>query len=108
MRTFVYFLMLFFAPANLVAQDWNIVWQQCFGGSSYDDANDILHIPGGYFIIGNTQSSDGDVSFNHGYTDGWLIKTDTTGNMMWEKTLGGSMGKISSVSSLVMQVVTIY
>ncbi|HSW68464.1 MAG TPA: T9SS type A sorting domain-containing protein [Bacteroidales bacterium] len=93
MRTFIYLLILVLAPATLVAQDWNIIWQQCFGGSNDDDANDLIHIPGGYFIIGNTKSSDGDVSFNHGHTDGWLIKTDSTGNMMWETTLGGSMGE---------------
>jgi hypothetical protein len=86
-------MILLLVPPALIAQDWNIIWQKCFGGSGYDDANDIIHIPGGYFIIGNTKSSDGDVSFNHGHTDGWLIKTDSTGSMIWERTLGGSMGE---------------
>ncbi|MDD2965794.1 MAG: T9SS type A sorting domain-containing protein [Bacteroidales bacterium] len=71
-----------------------IIWQQCFGGSEQDIAYDIVEIPGGYFIVGATESSDGDISFNHnvGFRDGWLIKTDASGNILWEKTYGGSSG----------------
>ena len=69
-----------------------IIWQKCFGGSEQDIAYDIVKIPGGYFITGYTWSLDGDVSYNNGLLDGWLIKTDTLGNILWEKTYGGSSG----------------
>ncbi len=75
-----------------LAQNYQINWQQCFGGTEQDEPYDIIEIPGGYFILGTTESSDGDVSFNHGISDGWLIKTDDGGNIIWEKTYGGSSG----------------
>jgi len=77
-------------PPALVAQDWNIIWQQCYGGSDNDVAYDIIAIENGYFITGGTGSSDGDISFSHGMGDGWLVRTDSTGNLLWEKTYGGS------------------
>jgi hypothetical protein len=73
-------------------QNMEITWQSCFGGSEEDVAYDIIEVPGGYFITGYTFSIDGDISFNNGLLDGWLIKIDTIGNILWEKTYGGSSG----------------
>jgi hypothetical protein len=73
-------------------QNMEITWQSCFGGSEKDIAYDIIEIPGGYFILGTTESNDGDISFFNGIIDGWLIRTDSAGNIIWEKTYGGSSG----------------
>jgi hypothetical protein len=73
-------------------QNMEITWQSCFGGSEKDIARDIIEIPGGYFIVGSTKSDDGDISINKGLNDGWLIRTDSAGNILWEKTYGGSSG----------------
>lgn len=88
------FLLFLFAAAHhpIFSQNFEIVWQQCFGGSEKDIAYDIIEIPGGYFILGTTESNDGDISFYNGIIDGWLIRTDSTGNIIWEKTYGGSSG----------------
>lgn len=32
---------------------------------------------GGYLIVGNTRSDDGDVTMNHGATDLWAVKMDS-------------------------------
>jgi Secretion system C-terminal sorting domain len=77
---------------NLLSQNMQIKWQQCFGGSDTDESYDIIQTNNGYLIAGSTESNDGDISFNHGTTDGWLIKTDLLGNLEWEKTYGGSKG----------------
>jgi hypothetical protein len=69
-----------------------IEWQSCFGGTRQDEASDIISVSGGYFIAGYTASNDGDISFTHGSSEYWIIKTDGTGNMIWEKTYGGSLG----------------
>ena len=69
-----------------------IDWQQCYGGSETDKAFDIISLQGGYLINGWTASDDGDIYLNHGLSDGWLIKTDSNGNIMWEKTYGGIQG----------------
>ncbi|MBC8487028.1 MAG: T9SS type A sorting domain-containing protein, partial [Bacteroidetes bacterium] len=68
----------------------NIEWQNCFGGSEPDFANDIIEVDEGFLILGNARSNDGAISFLHGGQDGWLIKTDDTGNLLWEKTYGGT------------------
>ena len=69
----------------------NISWQKCLGGTGDDEAYSIQQtIDGGYIIAGSTTSNDGDVSFNNGSSDYWIIKLDATGNITWEKSLGGS------------------
>lgn len=73
-------------------QPMHIVWQNCYGGSEHDYCYDILEIEDGYFVLGNTQSIDGNVSYNHGAEDGWLIKIDHSGYIIWEKTYGGLKG----------------
>lgn len=70
----------------------NILWQKCFGGSGYEKAFDLKRCSdGGYILVGFTESNDGDVSGNHSSDyDGWVIKTDASGNLQWQKCLGGT------------------
>jgi hypothetical protein len=73
----------------------NILWQKCFGGSIYEEAYSIVQTKdGGFAIAGKTESNDGDVSGNHlisgfPYWDYWVVKTDSVGNIEWQKCLGG-------------------
>ena len=67
----------------------DVEWQKCLGGSRYDKANSIQQtVDGGYIVAGDTNSSDGDVSGNHGNADSWLVKIDSIGNIQWQKCLG--------------------
>lgn len=67
----------------------NLIWQRCLGGSSFEGANSVSPTAdGGYLICGYTNSSDGDVSENHGNQDAWIVKLDGDGNLVWEKTIG--------------------
>jgi hypothetical protein len=69
----------------------NLLWQKCFGGSDYDHAYSGLETSdGGYLVAGYTYSNDGNVSGNHGNSDYWVVKTDTAGNLLWQKCFGGS------------------
>lgn len=72
--------------------DGNIQWQKCFGGTNYEKAFDLFQSSdGGFLLAGFTESNDGDVSGNHSTDyDGWVIKTDASGNLQWQKCLGGS------------------
>ena len=45
---------------------------------------------GNYLVIGDTRSSNIDVSQNNGAADVWIIKISPEGSLIWEKTLGGS------------------
>ena len=90
MKKTTIFLILLNTVCYLFSQNYQMTWQQCYGGEESDKARDITLIFDGYFIVGNTLSSNGDISFNHGSSDIWLIKTDSIGNIIWEKTYGGS------------------
>ena len=69
----------------------NIQWQKCLGGSFYDYAYSIQQtVDGGYVVAGNTDSNDGDVTGNHGTSDCWIVKLDSTGNIQWQKCYGGT------------------
>jgi len=68
-----------------------LVWEKTFGGSEIDSARGIvLAEDGNYVIVGDTRSSNVDISQNSGSADLWLIKITPEGILMWEKTLGGS------------------
>ena len=69
----------------------NLEWSKTFGGTSSDIANDIQQTTNGeYLIVGGTQSNNGDITNNYGYVDLWVIKLQTNGNLLWQKTYGGS------------------
>ena len=71
--------------------DGDITWQKDYGGSMNDYAYSIdITSDGGYVVGGFTESSDGDVTANHGGRDFWIIKIDGTGNLLWQKSIGGS------------------
>jgi hypothetical protein len=73
----------------------NIQWQKCLGGSEAEYAFSIqLTMDGGFIFTGFTMSNDGDVTGNHSipgpYNDAWVVKLDSSGNLQWQKCLGGS------------------
>ncbi|MEO8085576.1 MAG: T9SS type A sorting domain-containing protein [Bacteroidota bacterium] len=69
----------------------NIIWQKSLGGNGAEAAYSISKtVDGGYFIVSLTASNDGDVSGHHGVADYWAVKTDSSGNIEWQKCLGGS------------------
>jgi hypothetical protein len=90
MKNIFVLLVLLCLSNNMFAQILQIDWQQCFGGTDTEYAYDIISVPNGYILSGGTKSIDGDVTNNYGGVDMWLIKTDETGNMIWQKTYGGS------------------
>jgi hypothetical protein len=68
-----------------------IQWQKCLGGSQDDEAKSIQQTTdGGYILAGGTTSNDGDVSFNQGAEDFWVVKLGSDGAVQWQKCLGGS------------------
>lgn len=69
----------------------NILWQKSFGGSQTEYPLGITKSPDGFFYIsGHTDSKDGDVTAFQGEADGWLLKLDGNGNLIWQKSLGST------------------
>ncbi|HZE86514.1 MAG TPA: gliding motility-associated C-terminal domain-containing protein [Puia sp.] len=74
----------------------DLEWQKFLGGSQNEYAWSLSPAAdGGYFIGGYTNSPDGgDVTGHHGTVntfDWWVIKVDASGNLVWQKTIGGSL-----------------
>ncbi|MBX7241612.1 MAG: T9SS type A sorting domain-containing protein [Bacteroidia bacterium] len=74
-----------------ISKNGALLWIKLFGGSGMEAFNSVVQAPDGNFVaLGFTDSQDGDIGFHHGGWDFWMVKTDTLGNLIWEKTLGGS------------------
>ncbi len=75
----------------------NLIWKKDYGGDESDIAQSVVQTyDGGYIVGGYTASTDGDIPFNHGDNDYWIMKLDVNGNLEWQKTLGGTGGDYGS------------
>lgn len=62
----------------------NIEWEIVIGGSEDEELNSIIPTPdGGYVSVGYTSS------FGSGSRDGWIVKLNSLGNILWENAYGG-------------------
>ena len=79
-------LLFVFSSFNLSLGQESEIWMKTIGGTNNDDCSSALIAPdGGYMLAGYTSS------FGAGETDVWLVKTDITGNMEWNRTYGGAL-----------------
>jgi hypothetical protein len=59
-------------------------WERTYGGSNYDFANSVeIADDGGFMLFGTTYS------YGEGAYNMYLVKTDSLGNQLWQKTYGG-------------------
>ncbi|WP_342083992.1 T9SS type A sorting domain-containing protein [Dyadobacter sp. OTU695] len=69
----------------------NVGWQKAYGGTGYESASGALATTdGGFYIFGSTMSNDGDLTANHGSSDAWILRINSSGAIIWQKTYGGS------------------
>jgi hypothetical protein len=97
MKKTILLLMTFIGQFILVSAQPDIQWQKSLGGTYYEEAFSIQQTSdGGYIVVGDTESNDGDVSGNHDttgtFSDYWVVKLDSIGNIQWQKTFGGTRG----------------
>ena len=72
-------------------------WQRCLGGTQPDNGKRAFELSGGgYLVLGNVRSNDGDVSGNHGMIDFWLARLATDGTLLWQRCYGGSLNDAPS------------
>ena len=72
----------------------NYLWTKFFGGTGTDGPGNIIPTAGGgYLIIGDANTNDGNATEHHGPNyddnDAWIIKIDDNGKLEWQKSLGG-------------------
>jgi hypothetical protein len=60
------------------------IWDKTFGGSADDRGCSVRQTYDGSFIVAGRTYSKG-----AGESDAWLIKTDSDGNVIWDRTFGG-------------------
>ena len=77
-----------------IGADGSNGWQKTIGGSAYDAPRSIYPTFDSQFIIGGTSESSisGEKSENsRGLADCWLVKINQTGDITWQKTIGGEL-----------------
>jgi hypothetical protein len=63
----------------------NLIWSKTYGGTKDDTGRSVYQTSdGGYLFAGEA------TSFGAGQYDAYLIKTDESGNLLWNKTYGGT------------------
>ncbi|MEM9832046.1 MAG: hypothetical protein AAF944_15540 [Bacteroidota bacterium] len=71
----------------------NVQWDKIYGGEGNEMFSDLLVTPDQHLIL--TGSSRSEVGYekseaSRGGLDYWILKTDLLGNVIWDKTIGGS------------------
>ncbi len=69
------------------------LWEKTYGGKGSDCGYAVLEMDdGGYLVTGNSES------FGNGNTGVYLLRTDGSGRMIWQKTYGGGSSNYYSWS----------
>lgn len=61
----------------------NILWEKKYGGSQSEAAYNIAITKDGDYILGGYTTS-----FGAGWSDDYIVKTDSEGNFQWQRTFG--------------------
>lgn len=78
----------------------SIIWQKTFGGSDAEYCTGITAAgDGGYILSGSASSSNGDVTGLKGINDIWLVKVNSNGQLIFQKTYGGSRSEVAFAAS---------
>ncbi len=60
-------------------------WARTYGGADWDRATSVQQTSDGGYVLGGWTDS-----FGAGNKDFWLVKTDSVGDTLWTRTLGGN------------------
>ncbi len=64
--------------------DGEALWQKNYGGDRSDHFEGIVAVEGGFVAAGTNRSID------QGQEDGWLVRVDAKGTLLWQDVYGGS------------------
>ncbi len=74
----------------------NVLWNKNYGGTNWEFAFDAKKDSLNNIYIGAfTRSTDNDATgVNFGLQDFWILKTDSSGNLLWKYRCGGSLNEV--------------
>jgi hypothetical protein len=73
-----------------------IAWQKALGGSLLDQALAVSPAKdGGCAVVGLATSTNGDITFNHGKSESWIVRLDAKGSLVWQRSLGGKNSELA-------------
>jgi len=79
----------------------NLQWSRCIGGSGEDLLAAIMKTPSGdIYLGGSSYSTDGDIPGLGTYTDGFVVRLNSSGSPVWSKVFSGSW--YDEVSGIIM------
>ncbi len=65
--------------------DGSVAWQKAYGGAAMDSIRAIVQMDDGNYMAAGVSKS-----FGGGDRDAWLLKLDSSGNIVWQWTFGGT------------------
>ena len=72
----------------------DVMWQKLLGGSNNDDPYSIQQTSdGGFIVAGSSYSTNSGTLLglnNNGLNDYWILRLNSSGDIVWQKLLGGS------------------
>ena len=73
----------------------NVLWYHTFGGSGYELANAVCQTEdGGVLVVGETNSTNGDILDPLGGLDAWVLCLSASGELLWRHNFGGSLDDV--------------
>jgi hypothetical protein len=73
-----------------ISAEGSLLWEKTIGGTNFDIARAVSRTQdNGFLIAGSSRSLDNGFE-NKGQNDALILKIDANGNLLWQKTIGGS------------------
>ena len=85
-----FFAIYIFINLKLSAQLPDLIWNMSYGGTAYDRGSSVVPLGNNFVVLGNSNSIDGDLEFNEGFDDFFLVKINSSNELVFSKTYGGS------------------
>ena len=75
-----------------ITENAQILWTKTYGSNQNDWMNEVIVCAdGGYLMVGGTEANNNEVpGAGKGFIDIYILKTDATGLVQWQKGFGGS------------------
>ncbi len=107
MRYNYIFLLLLFGP-SLLAQNYVMTWQHCYGGTDRDWVRSIIPYKDGSLFFGYSRSKNGDISDQTNTSCAWLVNIDQFGEIVFDSCYKGFAGNGASGTKLMKSDTAVY